>query len=344
MEEINEKELVRDVNSYITTVISQAKEIASRTDINQLSQTQRYDVDTAQTYIDTMTGQIDNARKGYEELKNMPNSLFWTIGRNKAKTEQTQKVVKYAIDAINNNALATKALFNNQILLANASKQLYALGVMGIASNRIVVREIRLRLKNASQEELDDLARKELENVVNELEKQKALEEKVDHITDVIGKRATPHSVATGIMKDLQKIDDDLQKHDDNLQKHDDDLQKHNDDLKKQNDKLKEIKNAISSTENNISQLFDKTTQLASTIEHNREEASNNVDTITNSLSDLSVEVEKKYKKIETDTTNHQKRLEQLEYKSFIDSTFYKVMVGLSAVVALVLSILNYFS
>ena len=106
MEEINEKELVRDVNSYITTVISQAKEIASRTDINQLSQTQRYDVDTAQTYIDTMTGQIDNARKGYEELQNMPNSHFWTRGRNKAKTEQTQKVVEYAIDAIDNNALA----------------------------------------------------------------------------------------------------------------------------------------------------------------------------------------------------------------------------------------------
>ena len=330
MEEINEKELVRDVNSYITTVISQAKEIACRTEINQLSQTQRYNVDTAQTYIDTMTGQIDNARKGYEELKNMPNSHFWTIGRNKAKTEQAQKVVEYAIDAIDNNALATKALFNNQILLANASKQLYALGVMGIASNRIVVREIRLRLKNASQEELDDLARKELENVVNELEKQKALEEKVDHITDAIGKRATPYSIATGIMKDLQKIDDDLQKHDDDLKKHD--------------DILKGIKNAIRSTESNISKLFDKTTQLASTIEHNREEASNNVDTITNSLSDLSVEVEEKYKKIKTDTTEHQKRLEQLEYKSFVDSTFYKVMVGLSAVGALVLSILNYFA
>ena len=326
MEEINEKELVRDVNSYITTVISQAKEIASRTEINQLSQTQRYNVNTAQTYIDTMTGQIDNARKGYEELKNMPNSLFWTIGRNKAKTEQTQKVVEYAIDAIDNNALATKALFNNQILLANASKQLYALGVMGIASNRIVVREIRLRLKNASQEELDDLARKELENVVNELEKQKALEEKVDHITDVIGKRATPHSVATGIMKDLQKIDDDLQKHDD--------------DLKKQNDKLKEIKNAIRITESNISKLFEKATHLKSTIEHNREEASNNINAVSDLLSDFSDEIDKKYKKIEADTSNHQKRLEQLENKSFIDSTFYKVVVGLSAVGALVLSIL----
>lgn len=330
MEEINEKELVRDVNSYITTVISQAKEIASRTEINQLSQTQRYVVDTAQTYIDTMTGQIDNARKGYKELKSMPNSHFWTFGRNKAKTEQTQKVVEYSIDAIDNNALATKALFNNQILLANASKQLYALGVMGIASNRIVVREIRLRLKNASQEELDDLARKELENVVNELEKQKALEEKVDHITDAIGKRATPYSVATGIMKDLQKFDDDLQKHDD--------------DLKKQNDILKAIKNDLRSTENNISNLFDKATHLKSAIEHNREEASNNINALSNLLSDFSAEEEKKYKKIETDTTEHQKRLEQLEYKSFIDSTFYKVMVGLSAVGALVLSILNYCS
>ena len=326
MEEINEKELVRDVNSYITTVISQAKEIACRTEINQLSQTQRYNVNTAQTYIDTMTGQIDNARKGYEELKNMPNSLFWTIGRNKAKTEQTQKVVEYAIDAIDNNALATKALFNNQILLANASKQLYALGVMGIASNRIVVREIRLRLKNASQEELDDLARKELESVVNELEKQKALEEKVDHLTDTIGKRSTPYSAATGIMKDLQKYDDDLQKHDDNLQKHD--------------DILKEIKNAIRITESNISKLFEKATHLKSTIEHNREEASNDINAVSDLLSDFSDEIDKKYKKIEADTSNHQKRLEQLENKSFIDSTFYKVVVGLSAVGALVLSIL----
>lgn len=330
MEEINEKELVRDVNSYITTVISQAKEIACRTEINQLSQTQRYNVDTAQTYIDTMTGQIDNARKGYEELKNMPNSHFWTIGRNKAKTEQTQKVVEYAIDAIDNNALATKALFNNQILLANASKQLYALGVMGIASNRIVVREIRLRLKNASQEELDDLARKELESVVNELEKQKALEEKVDHLTDTIGKRSTPYSAATGIMKYLQKYDDDLQKHDDNLQKHD--------------DILKEIKNAIRITESNISKLFEEATHLKSTIEHNREEASNNINAVSDLLSDFSDEIDKKYKKIEVDTSNHQKRLEQLENKSYIDSTFYKVVVGLSAVGALVLSILNYFS
>lgn len=323
MEEINEKELVRDVNSYITTVISQAKEIACRTEINQLSQTQRYNVDTAQTYIDTMTDQIDNARKGYEELKNMPNSHFWTIGRNKAKTEQTQKVVEYAINAIDNNALATKALFNNQILLANASKQLYALGVMGIASNRIVVREIRLRLKNASQEELEDLARKELENVVNELEKQKALEEKVDHLTDTIGNRSTPYSAATGIMKDLQKYDDNLQKHD---------------------DILKEIKNAIRITESNISKLFEKATHLKSTIEHNREEASNNIKAVSDLLSDFSDEIDKKYKKIEADTSNHQKRLEQLENKSFVDSTFYKVVVGLSAVGALVLSILNYFS
>ena len=66
--------------------------------------------------------------------------------------------------------------------------------------------------------------------------------------------------------------------------------------------------------------------------------------TVSDLLSDFSGEVEKKYKKIETDTTDHQKRLEQLEYKSFIDSTFYKVIVGLSAVGALVLSIHNYFS
>ena len=127
-------------------------------------------------------------------------------------------------------------------------------------------------------------------------------------------------------MKDLQKYDDDLQKHDDNLQKHD--------------DILKEIKNAIRITESNNSKLFEKATHLKSTIEHNREEASNNINAVSDLLSDFSDEIDKKYKKIEADTSNHQKRLEQLENKSFIDSTFYKVVVGLSAVGALVLSIL----
>lgn len=104
---------------------------------------------------------------------------------------------------------------------------------------------------------------------------------------------------------------------------------------------MKEIKNAIRITESNISKLFEKATHLKSTIEHNREEASNNINAVSDLLSDFSDEIDKKYKKIEADTSNHQKRLEQLENKSFIDSTFYKVVVGLSAVGALVLSILK---
>ena len=112
----------------------------------------------------------------------MKQSHFWTIGRNKAKVGQTQEVLNDIIDAINNNANATKALFNDQTKLADLQKKLYGIGLMGIASNRIVIREIKLRLENASKEKLSELARKELENTYYELEKQLKLEERIDGI------------------------------------------------------------------------------------------------------------------------------------------------------------------
>ena len=47
-------------------------------------------------------------------------------------------------------------------------------------------------------------------------------------------------------------------------------------------------------------------THLKSTIEHNREEASNDINAVSDLLSAFSGEVDKKYKKIETDTFNLQ--------------------------------------
>ena len=45
---------------------------------------------------------------------------------------------------------------------------------------------------------------------------------------------------------------------------------------------------------------------MKSTIEHNREEASNDINAVSDLLSAFSGEVDKKYKKIETDTFNLQ--------------------------------------
>ena len=179
IEALDEKELEKETIDTIVALVNQAKTISLEN--GPVEDTTLYeDVDEPKTYIDKIEEKESQAKEKYARLKEMKKSHFYTLGRNKAKVEQTQEVLGDIIEAINNNANATKALFNNQVKLAIFSKKLYAIGIMGIAANRLVVREIKKRLEHASQEELNALARHELESVVNELQQQQRLERKVN--------------------------------------------------------------------------------------------------------------------------------------------------------------------
>jgi CRISPR/Cas system CSM-associated protein Csm2 small subunit len=164
-EVIDEKELEKRAIDTITTLVNQAN-IISTENIPVDEMILYEDVDDPKTYIGKIEEHESKAKENYTELEKMKKAHFWTIGRNKAKVEQTQIVLEDIIKAINNNANATKALFNKYAKLAEYSNILYGIGIMGIASNRIVVREIKKRLEHASQEELNELARHELESVV----------------------------------------------------------------------------------------------------------------------------------------------------------------------------------
>jgi len=178
-EELDEKELEKRTTETIVALVNQANAISAEN--SSIEETPLYEgVDDPKQYIDKIAEHEFKAKENYAKLEQMKKAHFWTIGRNKAKVEQTQEVLDDIIEAVNNNANATKALFNNQVKLAIFSKKLYAIGIMGIASNRLVVREIKKRLEHASQEELNELARHELESVVNELQQQQRLERKVD--------------------------------------------------------------------------------------------------------------------------------------------------------------------
>jgi len=178
-EVLDETVLKDEVLETIVDLVDHAKAISAEN--NSVEEAMCYeDVDDPKTYIDKIEGFESEAKRKYSELEKMKEPHFWTIGRNKAKAEKTQEILSDIIGAINNNAYATKALFNNQVKLAVLSQKLYGLGIMGIAANRLVVREIKKRLEHASQEELNELARHELESVVNELQQQQRLEKKVD--------------------------------------------------------------------------------------------------------------------------------------------------------------------
>lgn len=55
---------------------------------------------------------------------------------------------------------------------------MFGLGVSNIAVNRTIVRELELRLEHASEEEIDDMARQELLNVVHDLKAQEDITKK----------------------------------------------------------------------------------------------------------------------------------------------------------------------
>ena len=81
--------------------------------------------------------------------------------------------------------------FKLQEKLGKVIQYLFGLGVSNLAANRTVVREIELRLKNASEEQLSDLARQELLGVIKQLKaqedimvKQQEISQKLKNIAD----------------------------------------------------------------------------------------------------------------------------------------------------------------
>lgn len=78
-------------------------------------------------------------------------------------------------EATLSNTLVLEKTFEYQQALTNITKYLFGLGVSNIAVNRSIVRELELRLNDASSDELDEFARRELVNVVKDLKSQEDL-------------------------------------------------------------------------------------------------------------------------------------------------------------------------
>lgn len=80
-------------------------------------------------------------------------------------------------------AEAQKVSFEYQTKLAEITKFLFGLGVSNIAMNRSVVKELELKLKGATEEEISDLARQELKNVIMQLKAQEDMMKKQTELT-----------------------------------------------------------------------------------------------------------------------------------------------------------------
>ena len=131
---------------------------------------------------------LENADNAKEEIMDAGTNDYKTSVFNisffKSSTEESIKKMQESTYYLSNVVID---ISNNQIIfwdylkkISEITKFLFNLGISNIATNNIVVHYLEKKLSDASKEELDDLAREEVENVVERLKKQQELESRYE--------------------------------------------------------------------------------------------------------------------------------------------------------------------
>lgn len=156
---------------------------------------------------------VKKAMKAADVAKDSANSArskSTGFGKKKVAIEELQSAGIDLAEAVQSGAEAQKISFEFQTKLAEISKYLFGLGVSNIASNRFVVRELEMKLKGASKEELSELARQELISVVKQLKEQEDILRKQENFSKII----KIHNERLKVQfQQSQQIDEQLQAH-----------------------------------------------------------------------------------------------------------------------------------
>lgn len=151
--------------------------------IGQLPQVIGNAVDGIKKVDEKIRSAMDKAKEAKSLADDASNKKagFALFGRDKREAiEALQKSNVSLANAMSDTVEANEQLFQNQQKMANALRYLFGLGVANIAANRTVVRELEMELRHASKEELSDLARQEINNVILQLRAQEDMQYKID--------------------------------------------------------------------------------------------------------------------------------------------------------------------
>ena len=132
---------------------------------------------------------VDHANKKADQAKDSADSAYCKsagLFQKKEAIESLQTATRDLAESQSAMADAQETMFKYQEKIGTVMKSLFSLGVANIAANRTVVRELELRLRGASEEELDDLARNEIVNVVKQLKAQEDIMNKQSKLADKV--------------------------------------------------------------------------------------------------------------------------------------------------------------
>ena len=278
-------------------------------------------------HISEVDRKILNAVSRAEEAKKLADEASqknagWSFfGSDKKEAiEALQSAAISQANALSDSVDANKELFNNQKKMSEALRYLFGLGVANIAANRTVVRELELKLKNASQEELSELARQEITNVILQLRAQEDMQYKLENhdrilrehkvdIDKILGEINSFEERCKDILDRTETLQDDVSKKEKELADRFEDEKRH----------IKEEVNLLAKKlHDDISKLSD---QLSASIDNK----------VTSALQ----VTEPRLLSLE------QYRQHEIENRTFFDTKLYKAMVGIISVSALIVSLLN---
>ena len=270
---------------------------------------------------------ISNAVSKAEEAKALADiaskkEAGWSFfgGDKKEAIEALQSAAISQANALSDSVDANKQLFENQKKMSDALRYLFGLGVANMAANRTVVRELELKLQNASKEELSELARQEITNVILQLRAQEDMQYKLEkhnrilrehkgEIDKILGEINSFEERCKVILESTETLQDDVNKKEKELSDSFEDEKRH----------IKEEVNLLAKKlHDDISKLSD---QLSASIDNK----------VTSALQ----VTEPRLLSLE------QYRQHEIENRTFFDTKLYKAMVGIISVSALIVSLLN---
>ena len=270
---------------------------------------------------------ISNAVSKAEEAKALADiaskkEAGWSFfgGDKKEAIEALQSAAISQANALSDSVDANKQLFENQKKMSDALRYLFGLGVANMAANRTVVRELELKLQNASKEELSELARQEITNVILQLRAQEDMQYKLENhnrilrehkgeIDKILGEINSFEERCKVILERTETLQDDVSKKEKELADRFEDEKRH----------IKEEVNLLAKKlHDDISKLSD---QLFASIDNK----------VTSALQ----VTEPRLLSLE------QYRQHEIETRTFFDTKLYKAIVGIMSISALIVSLLN---
>ena len=270
---------------------------------------------------------ISNAVSKAEEAKALADiaskkEAGWSFfgGDKKEAIEALQSAAISQANALSDSVDANKQLFENQKKMSDALRYLFGLGVANMAANRTVVRELELKLQNASKEELSELARQEITNVILQLRAQEDMQYKLENhnrilrehkgeIDKILGEINSFEERCKVILERTETLQDDVNKKEKELADRFDDEKRHIHD---------EVNLLTKNLHDDISKLSN---QLFASIDNK----------VTSALQ----VTEPRLLSLE------QYRQHEIETRTFFDTKLYKAIVGIISISALIVSLLN---